>query len=209
MKTKLLIYGVGGLGQEIASLVRSLPEWELEGFLDDSVEKGMVVGGSVVLGGMIDLNNRKDKINVVLAVGSPSAKNKILKRITHPDVHYPVLIHPAAILQDKTTIEIGEGTVITAGTILTTDIKVGKHVLLNLRCTIGHHTTIGNFVSVMPGANISGNVKIGNEVLIGSGVNIINNISLGDQCVVGMGATVIREVPPAVTVIGIPAKIKS
>lgn len=206
MKKKIFIYGAGGLGQEIKSLLRALPEWNVEGFFDDNIATGTQIAGATVVGNIEDLNKRTDKVNVVLALGNPTAKSTVLSRITCPNITFPTLIHPGSILQDIDTIEVGEGSIITAGVVMTTNIAIGKHVLVNLQCTVGHHSTIGNFSSLMPGVNISGNVTVGNGVLIGSGANVINNVSIGDHSIVGMGSTVIHAVPPSVTVVGNPAK---
>lgn len=57
--------------------------------------------------------------------------------------------------------ERGEGVVVTAGNILTTEIRLHDFAMLNLMCTVGHDCEIGRFVTVSPGVNISGNVGAG------------------------------------------------
>ena len=49
--------------------------------------------------------------------------------------------------------------------------------------------------------------KIGNGVLIGAGAIVLGNIRVGDCARVAAGSVVIKEVPPRVTVAGVPAKI--
>ncbi len=101
---------------------------------------------------------------------------------------------------------MGEGTIITAGNILTVDIKIGKHVMVNLDCTIGHDTVIEDFCSIMPSANISGNVKLEEGAYIGTGTQIINKIVIGKYSIIGAGAVVIRDIPARCTAVGVPAK---
>jgi sugar O-acyltransferase (sialic acid O-acetyltransferase NeuD family) len=206
MKTPLLIYGAGGLGREVLSWIHAIDEFEVIGFLDDHLPKNTLVKGIKVVGGLEALNSFEDPVNLVLAFGDPVVKSTLAAKITRSQVQYPVLKHPSVILQDKETIMIGKGSILCAGNILTTDIRIGDHVLINLNCTIGHDSGIGNYSSLMPGVNVAGEVTIGESVLIGSGTNILNRINVGDNSVVGMGSVVIRPVGPNTTVAGVPAK---
>jgi len=206
MREPLLIYGAGGLGKEILSLVNATDTYEVKGFLDDGISPGTIIKGVKVLGGYDELRLFDSPINLAIALGSPTSKLDILKKMDRSKIHFPILRHPSVILQEASAIEIGEGTILCAGSILTTDIRIGSHVLINLNCTIGHGVTIGTASSVMPGVNIAGEVQIGSSVLIGSGVNIINRVRIGDNSIVGMGAVVLRDVEAGVTVAGVPAK---
>jgi len=206
MKVPLIIYGAGGLGREILSLVRSLPQYEVLGFLDDGVAKGTLVKGVKVLGGIEVLHSSDHPVNLVLAIGDPKVKASIVRGIKSPNIEYPILRHPTAVIQDEAAVVIGKGTILCAGSILTTDIHLGSHVLVNLNTTIGHDTSIGNYSSLMPGVNVSGEVTIGNSVLIGSGSSILNRVQIGDRCVIGIGSVVNKDIEPGVTAAGVPAR---
>jgi sugar O-acyltransferase (sialic acid O-acetyltransferase NeuD family) len=208
MKKAVYIYGAGGLGREIAALISFLPEWEVAGFIDDVVSQKNFIDGIPCVGDRSFLTQKRDKKNVVVGIGNPLNRWKLvnyLKDIT--SVQYPVLVHPSAQLLNKKMIQIGAGTIISAGCVLTTSIAVGSHVLINLNTTIGHDTTIGNATAIMPGVNIAGNVTIGEAVLIGSGSTILNGVKVGDKSRVGAGAVVTKEVLSETTVVGIPAKV--
>ena len=206
MKEPILIYGAGGLGKEVLSLVRALNNFEPLGFIDDGLRKDTVIKSLKVLGGLDILNSFQTPVNLVLAIGDSASKSILVKMIDPSRVYFPVLVHPSVILQEEAAITIGEGSVITAGCILTTDIAIGSHVLINLNSTIGHDVTIGSFSSIMPGVNVAGAVKIGDGVLVGSGSNILNGVTVGNFSKIGMGSVVIWDVAADITVAGVPAR---
>jgi len=207
MKKKIAICGAGGLGREVLSMVKALPEWEVIGFYDDGKSKGDEIGGVVVLGAIADLNQITVDTQMVIAIGSPIIKERIAKQLMQNQHLKPAtIIHPSVIIQDSESVSIGKGCVLGAGVILTTQIVLGDHVLLNLNGTVGHDVEIGNYTSVMPGVNIAGEVKLGEGVMIGAGANVLNGLRVGAFSKVGAGAVVTKDVEEGVTVVGVPAR---
>jgi sugar O-acyltransferase (sialic acid O-acetyltransferase NeuD family) len=207
MKKSIAIYGAGGLGREVLSLLNALPEWKVTGFYDDGKVKGTLVKQLQVLGGLSELLEVTELTHIVLAVGSPIIKTKLAKMLAGYDhIHFPVLVHPQSVIQDLPSVKLGRGSILTAGTVLTTDIEIGEHVLINLTCSVGHDVNIGDCTSVMPGVTIAGEVTIGKGVLIGSGANILNGLHIGDHSRVGAGSVVTKSVAGGKTVVGIPAR---
>jgi sugar O-acyltransferase (sialic acid O-acetyltransferase NeuD family) len=207
----LIIFGAGGFGRETALMVQQIndlrQQWNLLGFYDDAISKGTVVDGVPVLGGVNDLLRYNKAVSVVIAIADPAIRKKI--SIALKDFNFPVLIHPSVLVGDLTRNKIGKGSILAAGTILTTGVSIGDFVIINLLCTIGHDVTIGNFSSIMPGCSLSGSVSLGAEVLVGSGARILPGLQVGERSKVGAGAVVTRSVNSGVTVIGIPAREKS
>ncbi len=209
---KIAVFGAGGFGLEVAMLVEQINQqsekWELIGFFDDGVARGQMVNGYPVLGGVKELNRWKDKLFLALALGVPKTRQAVFEKITNKSIFYPVLIHPNVIAGSKRYLKIGEGCIITAGNIITTNISIGKHVILNLACTVGHETEIGDFSSFMPTCNISGEVHIGAATFWGTGAKVINRVHVGNNVIVGAGAVVTKNIGDNVTVAGVPARIK-
>jgi len=153
LKKQLAIFGAGGLGREVLSLLKALPQWEVTGFYDDGIASGTVIRDDLkVIGGLEALRSITEKTNIVLAIGSPDLKQRIAAALAGiAQLQFATLIHPSAILQEPNAIAFGPGCVIGAGCILTTEIEVGAHVLININCTVGHNVKIGKFASIMPG----------------------------------------------------------
>lgn len=186
-------------------MIRSMDVWEPVGFWDDAKAKGIVIDDLPVLGGFTEISSSQ-KMPIAIALGDPKHKKALVIKLKDFNLDFPVLIHPSVIIQNKKSVAIGNGAIIAAGCILTTDIKIGEHTLINLQCTIGHDSRIGNYTSIMPGVNIAGEVELGEGVLIGSGANVINRVKIGDHSVVGMGSVVLRDIAAGSKVAGVPAK---
>lgn len=204
----IAIIGAGGLGKETAVLIHQINQqtltWNVVGFYDDAMPVGQLVAGHLVLGNVDELNKVNYPLHVVVAIGDPGVKKKVVQHVTNRQLHYPILIHPSAIV--GLNIKLGAGCMITAGCRLTIDIKIGKHVLLNLNTTVGHDVVVGDYSSIMPGVHLSGNVKVGESVLIGTGASILQHLNIGDKATVGAGAVVNKSAKENITVAGVPAR---
>src|SRR5699024_4825180 len=102
-------------------------------------------------------------------------KKAILNNIKNTNISYPTLIHPnASIGGDE--VEIGKGTIICEGNIITCNIKIKEFVILNIMCTVGHDTIIDSYCAFMPSVNISGEFNIKESVYVGTVAKIINHL---------------------------------
>lgn len=206
----IAIFGVGGFGREVLALIKDInrnsPKWNIVGFFDDGYEKGLMINGYPTLGTTADLNKWETPISIAISIGNPVIKKKILNKITNPLVDCPTLIHPTVWIGDGEFVEIGKGCIICAGNLITTNIKIGDFVILNLGCTVGHDTVIKDYAAFMPSVNISGEVTISEGVYVGTGAKIINQLEIGEYTIVGAGAVVSKTVPAHCTAVGVPAK---
>jgi len=206
---KIAIIGAGGFGREVKCLIDDInkqkPTYEIIGFFDDNIEKGKTINNHEVIGTIEDLNKIDYILNVVFGIGIPDIKRSIYEKINNENLKFPTLIHPS-VIKSNDEVEIGQGCIICAGTIITCNIKIENFVTLNLCCTVGHDTIIENFSSFMPTVNISGEVHIEESVYVGTGAKIINQLTIGNNTVVGAGALVSKSLPKKCTAVGIPAK---
>lgn len=207
----IAIFGVGGFGREVLTLIHDINKvssrYNIVGFFDDGHSRGEMVNGYPVLGKTEELNQWKTELDLVVSIGNPRVKKSVIDRVNNPRISFPTLIHPNVLIGDLNYVEIGEGCIICAGNIITTNIKIGNYVILNLACTTGHDVVIGDYSAFMPSVNISGEVTVGEGVYAGTGVRIINQVSIGAYATIGAGAVVIRDVPDFCTAVGVPAKV--
>jgi len=207
---KIIIVGAGGFGREVKMLIDQINEnkvvYEFIGYYDDNIPKGSIVNGFRVLGTVNELYSIEYSLEVVISIANPLIKKKIYEILNSNDnLNFPSLIHPNVLI-GKDQVVIGYGCIICASNIITVNINIGNFVILNLGCTVGHDTKIGDYSSFMPYVNISGEVSIGNSVYVGTGAKIINLLSIGNSTVVGAGSVVLKSLPEKCTAVGIPAK---
>lgn len=204
---KYCIYGTGGFGREVLCLVKDILSQENKS-IDDHVvflvddeffDEDIIMGISVIKKSHFNA----DDYNVTVAVGNPHFRKQIVDSMPKSTT-YNTLIHPNCIISDW--IKIGEGTIITAGCILTCNIEIGKHCHLNLNTTIGHDCIIGNYVTSAPAVNISGRCILGDEISLGTNSAIREKISICNDVTIGMGGIVVKSINEPGTYIGNPLK---
>lgn len=202
------IIGSGGFAREVAWLVEEInavdAHWNMLGFIDDFKPElfGTKINGYAVLGGWEYLQSAPGG-KLVIAIGNGRVRQKILQEM-NGKYKFATLIHPAT--RYSKSVQFGEGSIICAGNIFTTNISVGRHVIVNLSCTIGHDVILNDFCTLLPGSNVSGQVSIGGRTTIGTGASIIEGIAIGSDVMLGAGSVVVKNIPDKCTAVGIPAK---
>ena len=206
----LVVYGAGGFAREVAWLAESCPDaGPVVAMIDDDPARhGSIVNGIPVYG-LSEARAAFPGARMVIGIGSPQYREKIAERAAAAGFGFTTLVHPR--VERSRWIELADGVVICAGSILTTNIRIGQHVQINLTCTVGHDVEIGDFATLAPGVNVSGRVRIGARAYIGTNASIINGetdkpLVIGDDAVVGAAACVTRDVAAGTTVVGVPAR---
>lgn len=209
----MVIIGAGGFGREVHDVVEAMDAagsadstHELLGYLADghADEELIAARGSRLLGATSLLETLPADVRYVIAIGSGAARRRIDAWATGLGRHPVTLVHPTATL-GRHQVELGPGTIVCAGACVTTNVRTGRHVHLNLGVTVGHDTVLGDYVTASPNASISGNVVLDDEVNLGTGCSIIERRRVGARTVVGAGAAVVRDLPADVTAVGVPA----
>lgn len=200
----LIIIGGGGFAKEVIWLANDCNR-KVKGVLDDSVQThNTQVQGATVLGDVSTWMNYKD-CEFIIAIGSPRTRQKVLeKMLTFGEPDFATLIHPSVRLSN--TVSIGEGSIICAGSILTADISLGKHNILNLNVTVGHECEFADYVTVAPMVAVSGNVKLQHLVEVGTGAVIRQGLELAEGSMLGMGGILTKNIPERMIYAGNPAK---
>lgn len=207
---KLILVGASGFGREVAWLVERInsekQSWEILGFLDDNPNLvNKKINGYRVLGQIKDSVNYENAY-FVCCIGSSKIRKKIIDELKslNSEVKFATLVDPSVIMSNL--VNIGEGSIICAGTILTVNIKIEDHVIINLNTTVGHDTIVNCYATIYPGVNISGNCEIESMTEVGTNSSMIQGCKLGDNNIVGAGSVIINDFNSNNTIVGVPAK---
>lgn len=204
----VVIWGAGGHAREVNWLCEEL-DIRVAGLLDERPEmKGETVDGVPVLGVLADIGSLRREVEIVCAgVGDPGLKKKFAGQTARLGFRIAApLIHPGVRLHR--TSRIGDGSVIFEGTVLSGNVQIGRHVILNRRVSLSHDAVIGDYVTVSPGALLAGNVTVGEGAYIGLGAAVREKRRIGRWSMVGGGAFVKDDVPAYTLAAGVPASVK-
>ncbi|WP_458627289.1 acetyltransferase [Winogradskyella sp. PC D3.3] len=153
------------------------------------------------------LSKSEDK-SFVLGLGQPKHRESLYQKFMELGAE-PLTVYSKNSEVGSFDVEVGMGTSIMSGVIVTNSIEIGKGCLININATIGHDCVVGDFVEISPDVNISGHCIIGNGTSIGTSAVVIPNVKIGKNVIVGAGTVVIKDVPDNCTVVGVPGKIIS
>jgi sugar O-acyltransferase (sialic acid O-acetyltransferase NeuD family) len=214
----IYIVGAGGLGKEVYILIEDInsksPTYEIKGFVDaDTSMKQVRIGKRVIEvfeeQKFIEENRQNIDIHLAIAIGTPfSIKNLSTFYKENTKFIYPNLIHPT-VQYRKDALEIIEGNIIAANSILSVDVKFDSFNFINLNCTIGHDSTIGSYNVFNPGVNLSGGLKVGNNNLFGTNSTILQYLKIGSNNTISAASFVSKDVDNNLILVGNPARIIS
>ena len=214
MVTSFGLVGAGGFGREVMVSVREVADLmsERDGppsicFVDQrAAELGTVNGIPVLTEGQFLQKDGDKKFNI--AISDSKIRQQFADRLSAsatPDTIYGQHV----VIGDY--VDIGEGAIICAFSMLTANARIGKFFHCNIYSYVAHDCVIGDFVTFAPRVCCNGRVHIGDHAYIGTGAVIREGgsgqpLTIGEGAIVGMGAVVIKDVAPYTTVVGNPAR---
>lgn len=181
---KKAIIGIGGMGRELYfQMIDNLKE-DIIFFVNDEYEYDRIK--------TFPLSEFDSKIyEVVVAIGNPYDRENVVHSLPI-DTKYFTFIHKSVQIFDN--VVLGEGTIICSGSILTTNIRIGKHSQINRMTNISHDVICGDFFTTSPNVHVSGNCRIGNNVFIGTSSCVKEKISICDNVTIGLNSGVVSNI---------------
>ena len=207
----LVLVGAGGFARETAELVRAInrvePDVAICSASSTTIRRcGAASNRTAVLGPLEWIHDHHD-VAATVCIGSPAsptARRGVVARLGLDPGRFATLVHPRADL--GTSVEVGAGSVIHAGCVLTADVQVGRHVEMMPGTVLTHDDVVDDGVTFGAGVRVAGGVHIGTDAYVGSGACVRERLVVGAGSVVGMGAVVLGDVPPGEVWAGNPAR---
>lgn len=206
MSDGVLLIAAGGLARE-AYAVCVASGHRVLGFLDDDLAKhGRPVADLAVLG-PLELVSEYPEAAVLICAGQGRVRQILcdqLSRLGVRDDRYLTVVDPAITVPPGCT--IGVGSIILAGTVLTSDVSIGRHCVVMPNATLTHDDTLGDFATVCAGVALGGYVEIGEAAYLGMNSSVRQNVVVGPGAVLGMGSVLLTDLPAHQTWVGVPAR---
>ena len=205
----IVIVGAGGLGREVYCYLNDLieiknVEWKIKGFLDDKVSSLKEYGIDSPVFSTVSLFKPEPSDRVIVAVGDPVIRKKIVDSLVGRNVQFVSVVHPLAYVAKGA--KIGPGCLIAPFAFVGPNSDIGSHTVLNAYASVGHDSNVGSFSVFSPYAAITGNVEVGTQVFFGTHTTVVPGRKIGELSKVAAGAVVMRDVPPFSLAVGSPAK---
>ena len=201
---QLVLVGASGLAREVLSAVAG--GREVVGAIDEDERlHGGLTGGLRVLGGLDSLTEHSD-VSLVLCVGKGASRRRLLQRLASAGIgpdRFATVVHPSVHV--PTNCEIGRGSIVLAGSVITADVKIGSHVVLMPNVTLTHDDVLEDFVTVAAGVQLGGDVLVESEAYLGMGSCVRERLTVGRRATLGMGSVLLKDLPAGEVWGGVPA----
>ena len=211
---QVILIGAGGHAKEILGLIRDVQRvhrdfFAIQGvFADSKPQESNFSLHNIdylgTIGDLIENSTRYLDSKYVIAIGDSDIREEIDFKLQEAGLSPLTLVHPTALIGEM--VEIGEGSIICANAVLTTNIRIGRQSHINIGAIIHHDVIIGDFVTISPSVTVTGNCQIEKLATVYAGATLVPGIRIGSKAKVGAGSVVTKEVAAGVTVGGSPAR---
>lgn len=137
---------------------------------------------------------------VHVAIGNGETRSRFLAAALNLGGDALTVRHPSAHI--AADVELGRGSFIAAGAIVSAAARLGDGVIINHNAVVDHDCDVGSWSHIAPGAILGGGVSVGQHTLIGAGSVVLPGLSVGDNVIIGAGSVVTKPVAPGSLWIG-------
>ncbi|MDG1462969.1 MAG: NeuD/PglB/VioB family sugar acetyltransferase [Gammaproteobacteria bacterium] len=201
MYNRVCLFGAGGHGRVVAQQIRA--RWPDTDLCFGDMQK---IRGTDINGICVTYNKPEEMKEgyLIITIGNNTVRARIQGLAIDSGIP---LGHFIANPDHFFALSPGDGSMILAGAIVTSDVKIGAGVIVNSGAIIEHDSVIGDFCHLAPGSVLAGGSVLGKRVFLGAGAQVVNQASIADDTIIGAGATVVQTIEEPGIYIGSPAKL--
>jgi UDP-perosamine 4-acetyltransferase len=208
---RMIGLGAGGHAKVMIDILRENASHEIVGLLDSNrALHGTDVAGVPVIGSDDLLESlRRDGVTHAFVglgcAGDARPRAKLFLLALAAGFQAVDAVHSRAIVSRLA--RLGRGASIMPGAIVNAGATLGENVIVNTGAIVEHDCAVGDHAHVATGARLSGAVQVAEGAHIGVGASVRQGMRIGRYAQVGAGAVVVDDVPDAVIVAGVPARL--
>ena len=202
----IAIIGAGGHGRvALECLELSTGPLGDIAFFDDRWEGIKSIEDVPVLGPISLLAQDERFGSVFVAIGSNAARKRIFYEQVAAGKQILTIVHPHTMISPRA--HLREGAIAIPGTVVNRGAQIGRGVILNTLCSVGHDCLVEDFAQIAPGVNLGGAASIGEGVFLGIGTKVVPEARIGAWSIVGAGSVVLNDLPAGAFCHGSPARV--
>ncbi|NUU60942.1 hypothetical protein [Paenibacillus agri] len=211
LRKRLVIVGAGVLGKQVWCWANDTPcnskDWDSVVFINDEIENAQKELYNSNIPGLIisTIDDYAPQCNdvCICAIVQPKRKLNVVEQLEKEGAEFINIFHPTAIIGKGC--RLGTGIILCPYTVLTVNVTLGSHVIVDIASSIGHDSKIGEGVTIDSHCDITGYCEIQRGSFIGAGTSVLPNSIVEENAEVCAGSVVLKKVRANRMVIGNPA----
>lgn len=196
MKKKLVIFGIGSIGQLVKLYFENDSQYEVAAFtLDDNFIKDPIFEGLKVH----EFSNIEVKFppldyDMFIAIGySDMNQNREKKFFEAKEKGYKLATFVSSRCTYLAQEQPGENTFIFENNAIQPFVKIGKNVIIWSSNIISHHSTIEDHIFISSHVSVGGHCLIKSNSFLGLNSTIGPNVIVAEKTLVGAGAVIVKN----------------
>ncbi|MDX1975386.1 MAG: acetyltransferase [Rickettsiales bacterium] len=195
---KLLIFGIGKIGQVAHYHFTHDSEYEVAGFVTDRnfvPEGGLYEGLPVVAFEEVENHFSPTTYTMFVAIGYQQMNQLRADRLREAKAKgYKTTRYISSQNNHMHADQVGENSFVMSGNPIQPHAAIGANCFVWTNAIIGHHSHVADHCWITSGVVIGGNSRIGENCFLGLGSTIGHEVNVGARCLVGAGALITKDV---------------
>jgi sugar O-acyltransferase (sialic acid O-acetyltransferase NeuD family) len=200
MSGRICLFGAGGHGRVVAAQVKRLwPDSELI-FADSKATADSSYRGIPVIS--TEIEAVPADCSLICTIGDNAVRARMQARAAESHTFISFIADPGNFFCEPP----GPGSMILAGSVVTTDTTIGCGVIVNSSAIVEHDCEVGDFCHLAPGSVVAGGCRLGSQVFLGANATVLPGLSVAAGTVIGAGSVVTRNITDPGQYAGVPAR---